>query len=198
MQEAVKVDTENKFVKCPCCGKQTMPKNAQIDSATIETFMSCVLAGEPFTNRYKLFNGKIVVICKEPTQAQTFLLSDIATNISMIEDQKIRLAVQNVMYYISGLFPIKQIYIKASELGQDKMFDVRSICMQILKQLSSTPAITQEKLDQLKAILSDPKKVGTLPNQILLDVVNKHTTVTRNLYSAGFDSVFYTGIPHAE
>lgn len=198
MQEETKTGLEDKFVKCPCCGKQTLPKSVQIDPSTIETFMSCVLAGEPFTNRYKLFNGKIVIICKQPTQAQTFLTSDIATNIPRIEDQKLRLSAQNIMYYIAGLFPIKEIYIKGAELGQEKMFDVRSVCISILKQMASVPDITQAKLDQLKAILSDPKKVGTLPNQILLDVVNKHTDVTRNLYSAGFDPVFYTGIPHVE
>ena len=189
---------QNNFVVCPCCGKKTLPKLVDVDQATIETFMSCILAGQPFTNRYKLYSGKISVICRQPTQAETFLLSDIAANIPSIEDQKTKLSAKNLMYYIAGLFPIKQICIKGLQVGDDKVFDVRSVCLSILDELKGIPDITYNKLQQLKTLLSDPSKVGTLPNQVLSQIVGTHATVTKNLYSAGFDSAFYKGIPHVE
>lgn len=196
-------ETENlvdrNFVTCPCCGKKTMPKLVQVDPTTIETFMSCVLAGEPFTNMYKIYNGKIKIICKQPSRAETFLLSDIATNVPSVTDDKLRMSLSNLLYYISGIFPIKEIRIVSNEMDtQDKVFDVRGLCMSVLQKLKTVPNITEQEISELKKVVADPTKVSMLPNQILSQVVNTHNTVTKNLYSAGFDNVFYTGIPHVE
>lgn len=181
------------FVTCPCCGKQTFPKNAELNQQIFDVFMACVLSEKPFTYTYNLFHNTVSITCKEPSNSQIQDIARLGRCFNKIEDGKLKEFSKDVLFKLSTLWPMKNIVVHKDQT--EKFYDIQRICKEAYSMLS-TEEITADLLNKVMNTLNDPVNVSSLPMLVVNKVLDIHARNAQLLTTVGFDQDFYKGIPH--
>lgn len=186
--------TNKEFTTCPCCGKETFPINTELDSKIIDLFMSCVLSQEPFQYTYELFNGKVLVTCKEPSATEQAKVSKLGLKLSNVQDEELRTQINVMLIRMAAIYPIVQIVIQTN--GQKKIYAVQQLCIQLQDKLLAAQTVDKDLIHECLDRLNDVKNTSSIPMTILNKVLDTHSNISNLLTIAGFDTAFYKGIPH--
>lgn len=182
---------EERKVTCPCCGQETLKVPVSIPEHLKDTYVACMLTGEPYKQRYELYEGKLNITVQDLSKQDVDELTQLNIKAQLLPE-----AQRDIMQQIIGrcyrMLPIISIDIQIND--QEKVFAVRDQVHTLLNTIRMQ--MTKEELTALYNTFSNTNLFSNVPEAVLDRVVTKHILQSRALVQSGFDDSFYQGIGH--
>lgn len=191
------------YVICPCCGKPTLKKPLNINGELLDRFLACVISGEPFTNTYKLYGGRV--------QIDTTMLDSISVMRTAVLEQHIREYASEFSGQIDAelsiFLPLLRIYnsirsIVVSSDGSSRVIPVSEVLAGMISRMDDKVRDRKaENAEDCRRLLSDAISylqgkdgIGVLPINVIGNIVSTHNSLYNILMDSGFDKNFWDGI----
>lgn len=172
---------------CPCCGEQTFKLPAKVPQDKLDHYISCMLTGEPYTETYSLFGGRIKLTCRELPQ----MIVDKMNRLFTVKPKDESSIWGDFIQRLYTLLPVQKIVYENSKEGST--FLLKELTEPIL-DLASKHVDDQEWLKDKYELLNDPSKVSAIPRKILDKTVVTHLEQLDIFINSGFSPDFYEGI----
>ena len=185
------LEERNTLTVCPCCGKQTFPVPAEIDSAEKEHYLACILTGVPYSKTYSLFDGRVQLEMAEAQPSFLDKLTRLSAKATLWEDKQQKSVLSDIVTRLFRYHTIVSISVQVDSSRTIKK--VRPAVEAILQE-----ALSEEDGNKFNSIyekIVSPDVIGTISNLILDKVIITHNRVMDVLALSGFDDSFYKGIP---
>jgi len=195
--KALGVDKQE--VKCPCCGKSTLTLPLLPDPRLSDSFLACMMTGEPWRNEYKLYGGHLAVIVSVLTPSVRRMLSKA---LSFLNVQATRLpseeeTIEDIKTAITTFACIQEVRPSAEDMSSFHPAETVASACSRLSSMSSNNMGHDESistLQDIRDILTTPSTMSSLPVDMAVTLLSIHTRLYSLLIENGFDSTFWSGI----
>lgn len=182
------------LIACPCCGKETFPRHAELNQQILDVFMACILSQKPFTYTYNLFKNKISITCRQPSNKDIENFAKLGRKFNDTQDAELKTLGNDVLFKLTGIWSLVNITIRTKQ--DQKSYNISEVCNAVYQELANCKEFTKELFDRLLNMMSDPERVSSLSILTINKVLDIHAKNTQLLTIVGFDQDFYNGIPH--
>lgn len=183
------------FIKCPCCGKNTLHKPLEIKSFLLDEYMASIMTGTPFSHTYKVYDTiDITVVQPLKQEAQRLLRAGQVLNdlLSKIDDETVKDKLRAAILMIKFYGTIKTIESRKEGFDR-KIYKPAEVVDNFVSALNEAGG----DVDKIVAAYEKADTVdnlSALPELMLRAVVDTHTDLYYKLLDAGFNATFWQGI----
>lgn len=204
-----KASEEQGMVKCPCCGKFTLPKQLKPSDNLMDQWISCMMTATPFSHTYPVYDGRLNVTAVQLSTEDATTAQNLVTLLRYIKSLDWQAAgyngcptsidqmINNAYLYIS----ILEIRIKGkgNEVTVKPSTAVKEAATVLLSKADDIRAgkpFTEwvDAFYKCERLLVDPSNISSVPQSIIMGVAEAHARISTVLMDAGFNDNFWDGI----
>lgn len=187
---------ETKKRICPCCGQSTLNQITDLDQATVDSYLACLMSGTPFSRTYPLFSGRILVTISGISDTYTPKLLRVSNYLDKYLQDLSSASTYKILLY--KLLAIHSVTVTMQNKGntitvQDNIMNAID---QLLNCVSPEKSQSQNKQSVSKFIqtIVDPSVVSSLPAKYIDSILAAHNDILESLLKLGMDQSFSAGI----